>query len=133
MLIHRDKDIVKSKCVQFYQIAIVKDGWGWLYAREDAPFTETIQKHIDILCDNFNMCVIGGKDAVVSASCYETDESYTFEGEAECISLYKRYEEGCPTVQNSITVKRVDILLDELWSKYNEQSESSTQEEICSD
>jgi len=118
MLIHRDKDIVKSNCIQLYQIAILKEGWGWLYADEDEHFVETINKHIDILCDNFNIHVVPDMDAVVSICCYETDESYTFEGEAEGISLYKRYEDGCPTVQDNLTVKRVNIELDELWSKY---------------
>lgn len=119
MTIYKDKDIVKSKCVQLYQIAVVKDGWGWLYTDDDPEYLETINKHIDILCKNFNMRVVCQKDAVVSIACYETDESYTFEGEAECISLYKRYEDGCPTVQDNLTVKRVDILLHELWSAYD--------------
>jgi hypothetical protein len=122
MKIYNDKDIVKSKCIQLYQIAIVKDGWGWLYTDEDAQYLETINKHIDILCDNFNMHLVPAKDAVVSIACYETDESYTFEGEAECISLYKRYEEGCPTVQDNLTVKRVDSLLSEVWSKYDSKA-----------
>ena len=118
MLIHRDKDIVKSKCIQLYQIAILKEGWGWLYADEDEQFVETIDKHIDILCDNFNMQVVGGINAMVHIYCYETDESYTFESEYKFISFYKKYEEGCPTVQDNPIVKHVDLLLDELWSNY---------------
>ena len=121
MTIYRDKDIVKSKCIQLYQIAILKEGWGWLYTDDDEHFVETINKHIDILCDNFNIHVVPDKDAVVSICCYETDESYTFEGEEQFISFYKRYEEGCPTVQDNPIVKRVNILLDELWSKYYEK------------
>lgn len=116
MTIYKDKDIVKSKCVQLYQIAVVKDGWGWLYTNEETGFLETIEKHIDILCENFKLRLVSDEDAVIYICCYETDESYTFEGEAECISLYKRYEEGCPTVQDNPIVKRVDILLNQLWA-----------------
>jgi hypothetical protein len=117
MTIYKDKDIVKSKCVQLYQIAVVKDGWGWLYTNEETGFLETIEKHIDILCENFKLRWVSGEDAVIYICCYETDESYTLEGEAECISLYKRYEEGCPTVQDNPIVKRVDILLNQLWAE----------------
>ena len=123
MTIYNDKDIAKStsklEIVQLYQIGIVKDGWGWLYAEGDTKFSETINKHIDILCDCFNMQLVPTEDAIVSVAVYETDESFTFEGTAESISLYKRYEEGCPTVQDDLTVKRVTSLLKELWSNYH--------------
>ena len=114
-IMYEDKDIVESRSIQLYQIAIVKDGWGWLYTDEDEKFLETIEKHIDILCENFKLTQVLDSEALVSVGCWETDRSYTFEGDAEAISLYKRYEDGCPTVQDNPIVKRVKFLLDELW------------------
>ena len=109
--------ICKSK--QLYQIAVVKDGWGWLFTDEDEQFMEIINKHLDILCDAFSMSLVSDSDAVVSISTWEIDDSFTFEGTAENISLYKRYEEGCPTAQDNPVVKKADALLSKLWSDYH--------------
>jgi hypothetical protein len=116
----------KTKTKPLYQIAIVREGWGWLYTNEelaaDRLHLQYRDKEMKILCENFNMKPVYGTDASVCISVWETDECYTFEGEAEALSLYKRHEEDCPTVQDNLTVKHVRFLLDKLWTEYQEEA-----------
>jgi hypothetical protein len=116
----------KLKDKPIYQIAVVREGWGWLYTHEelaaDQLHLQYRDKEMKILCENFNMKLVSGAEATVCISVWETDECYTFEGEAEALSLYKRHEEDCPTVQDNLTVKRVRFLLDKLWTEYQEEA-----------
>jgi len=115
---------IVSYTKEVHQMCIVMEGWGWIYADEDAMFRQTIEKHIELLCDAFDVSLAGigfmhrhGKEDFVLYH-YETDESYYFEGTKRNLQMLSDYLEGKYVGREWW----IDKQLDKLWQEYASNS-----------
>jgi hypothetical protein len=122
-VIEKITDII-SDTREIHQMGIVVEGWGWLYADDDAMFSKTIDKHIELLCDAFDVSLAGigfmdrhGKEELVLYH-YETAESYYFEGKKRNLQMLKDYLEGKFNGQELW----IDKQLDNIWQAYQDDS-----------
>ena len=122
-MIEKITDII-SGTREIHQMGIVVEGWGWLYTDEDAMFSKTIDKHIELLCDAFDVSLAGvgfmdkhGKEDFVLYH-YETAESYYFEGEERNLRYLSDYLQGKYEGQELW----IDKQLDKIWQEYYSNS-----------
>jgi hypothetical protein len=116
-------DIV-SNTKEIHQMGIVVDFWGWLYTDGDAIFSKTINKHIELLCDAFDISLVGrgfmdrhGKEELVLYH-NELAESFYFEGEKKNLQMFKDYLEGKFRGHELC----IDKKLDNMWQAYHDDS-----------
>ena len=127
MLHIEDISDIVSKTREIHQMGVVIEGWGWLYASEDATFSNIINKHIELLCDAFDISLVGigfkdrhGKEELVLYH-YETAESYYFEGKKKNLQMFKDYLEGQLRGQKLW----IDKQLDKMWQAYHDDSKKN--------
>ena len=100
-------------------MAVVIDGWGWLYTDDDEMFARTINKHIELLCDAFDVRLADPCfDAMFTVYHYETAESFYFEGNKRNLQILKDYFEGKFQGQELWADKQ----LDKIWQEYYSNS-----------
>ena len=110
-MMDRISDIV-SGTREVNQMAIVKDGWGWLYTQDDDLFLDTTKKHIELLCEGFGVTI--AKENLFEVYHWETEESFTFEGEKKNLQLLRDYLDG----KYEDKEFWVDKKLEKLWEEY---------------